>query len=278
MRNSLLVALALGGSSAFSTVAYADYTRNIMLVGYWPPTNNMIRRFSTNTTQNPGGWQGANWQQSGYNIYSFFPEFPGATEPNWGKGIGDFEVDYQDTSADFWRITAQIKPCAMIAFTRGNPGISWEIESRNRNRTSWTADYFGNPFPDQSPPDSSYGANAYRNSSLPMDSIMAAVNGSGLGINAYIDRTAAAGGTFLSEYLGYHTLWYQHLHRQASDPSQCFAAGHIHVGISTPPAVAEAATNLTLASLTHYLDTLIPTPGSMATVSLGAILMVRRRR
>lgn len=276
MRNPLLV-LALIAPAILPSTGHADHTNNIMIVGFWPPTNNMIRRYSTHADQNPGGWQGGNWHNSGYNIYSFFPEFPGASEPNWGKGVGDFEVDYQDTSADFWRITAEIKPCAIIAFTRGNPGVSWEIESRNRNRTNWTADYDGNRFPDQSPPDSTWGANAYRNSTLPMDAIMGAVNNSGLGINAYIDRTAAAGGTFLSEYLGYHTLWYQYMHRQANDPTRCYSAGHIHVGIDTPLASAEAATDLTLLELTRYLDTVIPTPATVLPFAAVPLLLRRRR-
>src|SRR5262245_41383211 len=50
---------------------------NIMITGYWPPTNEMIREFSNNPTQNPGGWIGGNWEGRGYNVYAYFPEFPG---------------------------------------------------------------------------------------------------------------------------------------------------------------------------------------------------------
>ena len=44
----------------------------IVLTGYWPPTNSMLREFSTSTTQNPGPWIGSDWEGRGYDIYSFF--------------------------------------------------------------------------------------------------------------------------------------------------------------------------------------------------------------
>ena len=51
---ALVAAAALMGIGAAANAA----TNNIMITGYWPPTNEMIRPFSTNATQNPGGWQG----------------------------------------------------------------------------------------------------------------------------------------------------------------------------------------------------------------------------
>src|SRR4030042_830390 len=95
--------------------SFSGNTRNVMLTGYWPPTNEMLRKFSTDPNHNPGGWQGENWEGRGYNIYAYFPEFPGGTGSN-PKGTGDFEVDYQDVSADFWRITDQIHPVAIMSY------------------------------------------------------------------------------------------------------------------------------------------------------------------
>ncbi len=63
----------------FAPSAWAAFTNNILITGYWPPTNEMIRRFSTSATQNPTGWIGENWEGRGYNVHSFFPEFPGGT-------------------------------------------------------------------------------------------------------------------------------------------------------------------------------------------------------
>ena len=41
----------LGGLLGASTVACA-FSHNIMLTGYWPPTNEMLRQFSINSDQN----------------------------------------------------------------------------------------------------------------------------------------------------------------------------------------------------------------------------------
>jgi len=46
---------------------------NILITGYWNPTGLMIAPFSNNTYLNPSGWKGSNWEDLGYNIYSFFP-------------------------------------------------------------------------------------------------------------------------------------------------------------------------------------------------------------
>ena len=99
-----VVALMVAG--AVAPAARAGHTNNIMITGYWPPTNWMVSRFSTNSELNPDGWIGGNWEGRGYNVYSFFPTFNPEDGPNWGKGTGDFEVDYQDTSADWQRIAA----------------------------------------------------------------------------------------------------------------------------------------------------------------------------
>ena len=76
----------------------------IILTGYWPPTNEMIRHFSQNKNLNPEGWQGENWENRGYDIISYFPEFSDPDCTDCGQGSGDLEVDYQDTSEDFWPI------------------------------------------------------------------------------------------------------------------------------------------------------------------------------
>ena len=161
-------------------VGHAGYTNNIMLTGYWPPTNEAIRHFSDNPLQNPLGWAGENWEDLGYNIYSFFPEFDNF--PTDQKGHGDFEVDYQDTSADWWRITAEVNPVAIITFSRTGVDDAWELELRQRNllRSRWQPD-FESPFrPDNSPPDPTWPRNEARESTLPMQDIVDAVNAAGL--------------------------------------------------------------------------------------------------
>jgi len=261
-----------------ATAAHADYTNNILITGYWPPTNEMIRRFSTSPTQNPSGWAGGNWENRGYNIHSYFPEFPGGVGVN-PQGTGDLMVDYQDTVEDWARITAEIKPVAIITFSRGASGSNWELEYRTKNRASWVADYIAPFQPTPSPPDPTVPAETIRFSTLPMQNIVNSVNQAGLGINAFIDSNSAnlAGG-FLSEFIGYHGSWYQATHSSPNDPAWCVAAGHLHVGINTPLAAAQLATDITLRELITHVNTILPSPGTAGVFGFVAIAVMRRRR
>jgi pyrrolidone-carboxylate peptidase len=259
-----------------SLAARADFTTNIMLTGYWPQTNNMLRRFSTNPEQNPDGWTGQNWEDRGYDIYSFFPEFPDGL----GKGVGDFEVDYQDTSEDFWRCVEELHPVAIITFGRGNLDRSWEVEWQTRNLDSWVGDYEEPYQPTPSPPDSSVPVDTIRYSTLPMEPIVDAVNAAyeDITLDAYVDYTGFAGG-FLCEYVGYHASWYHDLHSDPDDPYWNVAAGHIHVGADVGRQAARTASRITLRELIAYVDTQVPEPGSLGLmlVALGAGLVGRRR-
>ena len=59
------------------TKSYSEQRDNpvILITGYWPPTNEMIRDFSQNLELNPSGWVGNDWENRGYDVVSFFPEF-----------------------------------------------------------------------------------------------------------------------------------------------------------------------------------------------------------
>jgi len=224
---------------------------NIMLAGYWPPTNEMLRRFSTDPVQNPQGWIGDDWEGKGYNVYSFFPEFPSGV----GKGIGDFEVDYQDTSADFWNITGQVNPIAIITFGRAYANNHWELEFKVRNlkKLSWYGDYLSPYKPTPAPPDTANPAGYIRYMSLPGDSIVTAVNSAMLGVSAYVDNNGFAGG-FLCEFIGYHATWYHDLHCLPSAININRSSGHIHVGSNITLPTAIAATEVTLRALIEHLD------------------------
>jgi hypothetical protein len=233
---------------------------NIMLVGYWPPSNEMIRRFSSSPTQNPAGWVGEDWEGRGYNVYAFFPEFPSGL----GQGVGDFEVDYQDTSADFWSITDQVRPIGLITFGRASENWDWEVEDRHRNRSVWSPDYAEPWYPTPNPPDNTVINGAKRYSTLPKQAIVDAVNGASLGLNSFIDYLY--GGDFLCEYIGYHACWYHDLHANRDDPNNPtwnVAAGHIHTGYAMPVATVVQATEITLRELTTYLDAQTLEPGDM---------------
>lgn len=276
MRRTLL---AVSAVMAAGPVLTLGYTRNIMITGYWPPTNEMVRRFSTSPVQNPQGWVGQNWEGRGYDVYSYFPEFPGGTGTN-PRGEGDLEVDYQDTSADWWRIVNQVQPIAIITFSRGRAGTNWEIEARNRKMplNQWTDDYLAPFKPTEDLPIATEPDNLIRHSSLPMQNILTAVAAGVAGMNAFIDTSDAFGGTFLSEFIGYHGNWYHGLHADPNDPAWNIAAGHIHVGINTPLDKAIAATEISLRELIGHVNTVIPEPVTLVLMGSGLLLLVGRRR
>jgi hypothetical protein len=231
----------------------------IAVTGYWPPTNEGVRRFSTDPIKNPLGWIGQDWEGRGYDIHAFFPEFTPPNCVNCGIGMGDLTVDYQDTSADFWPLMEGVDPIAIVTFSKGLNNLDWEIEMNQFNRSVWVND-FASPFqPTPAPPDAGWPAEGLRLSTQPVQAISDAVNAAALGINAFI-AFSGDGGAFLSEYIAYHGVWYQALHSDPLDPSWCVAGGHVHVGgLLAVPAVEEAV-KVTLRAEIDYLDSVLITP------------------
>ena len=64
----------------------------------------------------------------------------------------DIEVDYQDTSEDFWPIVEDLKPIAIITFSKGYIDYSWELEYNYYNRLNWINDFFPPFLPTPNPP------------------------------------------------------------------------------------------------------------------------------
>ena len=223
------------------------YTNNILLTGYWPPTNHMLRQFSTDERLNPEGWKGRNWRNHGFDIFSYFPEFDPSLEltDSPGQGEGDFQVNYRKTLQDFTRLTDKHQPCAIVVFSRGERHKDWEVEAgaRNWGRDRWRADFEGGR-PNPAPPDTSQPPDSWRSTTLPHAEIIARVNRE-TGIDAQFDPTNSVG-RFLSEYIGYLALKYQAEHRDSNEPFMCAVAGHIHVSKSVPLDEATLATEITL--------------------------------
>ncbi|WP_372367430.1 hypothetical protein [Candidatus Uabimicrobium sp. HlEnr_7] len=224
------------------SIIFTQENKNILITGYWPPTNEIVKNFSDNPTLNPQGWQGKNWQNSGYNLYSFFPTFPNGLKKENGCGQGNLEVDYQDTSRDFWQIVEKVKPVAIIAFGLGHG--PWEIEfnARNLPAKDWRKDYIAPQYP-MTKPDITRKDNFTLHSTLPVENIAQKINAANLGIKAWVDWKGNPG-KFLCEYMAYHVMWYQNLHSNGKDP--CLAAGFIHVGSGVSIEVGRKALKITL--------------------------------
>ena len=232
----------------------------ILLTGYWPPSNEGIRSFSQNHLLNPNGWIGGNWENRGYDIVSYFPIFTDPDCESCGQGYGDLEVDYQDTSEDWWNIIDSINPIAIITFSRGYIDYSWELEWQYFNYFYWTADFTEPFYPTPAPPDSSLPINTRRYSSLPMDSIVSQIATSGLGLTPYIDYTQGAG-AYLSEFMGYHGVWHKAKMDSANIP--CIVAGHVHVGGLIDWDTAQQAVAITLREVIKVVDEYQSLPGDV---------------
>jgi hypothetical protein len=213
----------------------SDHSRHVVVTGMWPPTNDMIRQFSDDPARNPEGWRGGNWRGKGYDVFAFFPEFPDYSASSL-RGVGDFAIDYRSVSKDFWRIVADKRPCAIVTFSAmAGTYPCWAVERFVRNLDEWKLRAHVTDQPDPLPPDPQYAANRARESTLPMQAIVDAVIASGI-YGDLADGTAPCAivredcGAFVSEFIGYHGVWYQSLNGSASSAHRCFAAGHIHVG------------------------------------------------
>jgi pyrrolidone-carboxylate peptidase len=216
--------------------------RVIMCTGFWNPSGLMITPFSTDPELNPNGWRGENWEGLGYDIYSYFPK------PDVYTGM--FEVDYQNTWADFWNITSKIHPFVIISFGAGDG--PWEIEYNARNLNSWIDDNKPPYQPTPCPPDDTEPVGYIRHSSLPVQKIEDAVKNQTT-IRAWVDWYGDPG-MYLCEYIAYLGMWYQDMHNTTDDPYPCRAAGFIHVNSGVAVEDAMNATKITIRETIKYLS------------------------
>lgn len=256
-----------GTEGSGSTTGGAACTKTVVLMGYWPPTNEMLRPFSTDPVQNPGGWVGENWRGLGFDVYAFFPEFPPDGDPtndpigspgSVGADGSDLQVDYQDTSSDFWSIVDTVQPHVLITHSRGG-GIGWELEAIEGGHGNgsadpafdWISDGYGpdtRPTEDTVDPRSWAAMNTYRDTNadslLPLEAIETAA--AGLGLTSVEVDVSGTSGNYLSGFLGLHGIVY------AETTPHAVAGGHIHVGTAVS---VEDARALTDASLEAVLQT-----------------------
>jgi hypothetical protein len=251
--------------------------KRVVLMGYWPPTNEMLRPWSPNLEQNPDGWIGEDWGGHGYDVFAFFPEFPPDGDPTndeigqdgaVGSPAFDLRVDYQATSADFWRIVDEQQPVIVVTTSRGG-AIGWEVEAfegghglENAGDPSldWTSDGHGlDTHPTQATIDArswdaifTHRQGARLPTALPVQAIVDATTALALTDVVVDDGTS---GNFLSGFLGLHGLYWQ-LHTP-----NALAAGHIHVGFGMPVETASTLVETTLhAILQEHPADLVPCP------------------
>lgn len=247
--------------------------KNVVLMGYWPPTNEMLRPWSTDLEQNPDGWEGEDWGELGFDVCAFFPEFPPDGDPSndpigsegsVGSPESDLRVDYQDTSEDFWAIVDALQPVILITTSRSGD-IGWEIEGIEGGHGDggsdpafdWSSDGFG---PQTRPTEgsveprtwdaiSTYRVGNVLDGRLPMQEIAGAADALAL-TSVAIDLDGTSG-NYLSGFLGLHGLHYAETHAHVA------AAGHIHVGNGLPTEDARALLEVTLRTVleVHPADT-----------------------
>lgn len=224
--------------------------RNVVLTGYWPVTNEMLREFCDDPAINPDGWKGKNWKSMGYDVYAFFPTFPANPHQN-PKGEGVLEVDYQDTLADFEAIVAKYKPIAIVCYGVGlGP---WEIERRAVVRDRWSPDYLEPKYPEEKTLEKMALAAKTYTTTLPAEQIELVVNRSGLGVKAWIDEDGDPG-DFLCNYIACLAMGYQKKHGDRANTHYCAAAGFIHVGSGVSLEQARKAQDLTLEAVLKSID------------------------
>ena len=219
--------------------------KTVLLTGYWPPTNEMLVPFSQDTELNPAGWQGENWQDRGYDVVAYFPTFPGGTKAN-PKGIGDFEVDYQDTWADFHRVVRKHRPEAIICYGLGHG--PWEIECNARHLEVWHNDFLA---PTQ--PGCFCGfSKTYKDGeavplTLPAEAIREAVTEAVPELKVWAD-TDGDPGDFLCNYLAFLAADYQIREKR------CKVSGFIHVGPKVDLETAKKAHEVTLKTVISHIQ------------------------
>lgn len=245
------------------------YTKNILLIGYWPPTNIMLKQFSRSPRQNEGDYRGLNWEGLGYNIFAFFPDFEDGdvftydrSGPTYPVGTGNFKVDYQDTLRDFNWCVQYYKPCAIISFSRMGDWEEIVLEPGHMVCEEWA--------PDMNPPSQPNKSLPYRlnyftglgeagswlSQSLPRDKIVevATANDDLEGLRIRASRTTETIGDFLSNYIGALGAKYRADHGYVNRGYQCRASGHVHVGGGTPVEKVKLFSEIALRETIKHID------------------------
>jgi len=229
-------AISAWSESLTVIVNYENQRRNIMLTGFWQPTSQMVVRFCTDPGVNPDGWKGENWENLGYDIYSFVAK-------EYYNNSGTWEMRYQQIWNEYWNIVNQLHPIAIIGFGQGGKENTWSIENKAVNWNKWYVDDDGKQ-PSPNPPDDTVCPGYIRLSTLPIRQIEKAINNQ-TSINAEINYLGTPG-FYICAYMAYLQMWYKAQHSDLDDEFLCKAAGFIHVNKDISLNECIKATNITI--------------------------------
>jgi hypothetical protein len=247
----------------------------------------MLNQFKSATQGTLGEYIIENYNDSGYKLVTIATRFPGKQEPNWGRGVGSWTVDYLDTSATFWSLMKKYEPIAVMTTSRNEDQNKWvlEIGARNLARDDWrlltwnqnrppyigagTGDPASAPgLPnagltpkDGDPPDATRAADAKtgttgRGVSNYVSAIQLLIIGklnsefAEADLKAEKDTELQGSGfdDYVSAFAGYHAVWY------ADWSDSCRAGWHTHVDSGISTANASKAIKLQLEVLIEWLD------------------------
>ena len=107
-----------------------------------------------------------------------------------------------------------------------------------------------------------------------MHLIEEALDNSDIDVNCYIDQNGDAG-RFLSEFMGYHGMWYHQSSLESDMP--CMLGGHVHVGGQLSTRTATEAAELTIEVVLGYLDQMLVITGDINddhTINIQDIIML----
>jgi hypothetical protein len=224
-------------------------TKNILITGYWHPTNQMIRRFSPDPILNPEGWIGENWEGLGYDIYAYFPTFGRRRD---SIGFGDFPVDFRATYNDFIYYTDLLSPVAIVSFGQKR-GAKWELEvnleAAPDRWLTWDKTFvtqIDEPLSYSVPSDLLNLIENYtiQHTSFPVWDIIDEVNAGARDPYFASVHTDGTAGNYLCGFISYLGAWYHSLHASEEDPRYNALSGFIHTDTTT--ALGESATHATL--------------------------------
>lgn len=107
--------------------------RCIILIGMWPPSNQIIDQFRAVPSEPIIGLGMAPVDSLPFHdvvALALYPSFQPVNNDRWGMGDGPFKVDYRAVIRDIALYVEPLKPIAIVVFTRGGSGAAQARDCR----------------------------------------------------------------------------------------------------------------------------------------------------